>query len=101
MDISSLVIVGVIVSLLVQFIKNVLKAGEYTTLAIVAGISILAGLFFQLFGNAGWFDSAVQVLVYAGAIYTFIISRFTGKSDSGMIDPTGFDWTKDGNDSKK
>lgn len=76
MDIGSLIIVGVIVSFFVQWLKNVAKAGEYTTLAIVIGISLVAGLFYQLFNSAAWWQGAIQTLAYAGAVYTFIIERF-------------------------
>jgi uncharacterized membrane protein YobD (UPF0266 family) len=76
MDIGSLIIVGVIVSLFVQWLKNVAKAGEYTTLAIVVAVSLVAGLFYQLFSTAPWWQGAIQTLAYAGAAYTFLIERF-------------------------
>lgn len=76
MGIESLIIVGVIVSFFVQWLKNVVKAGEYTTLAIVIGVSMIAGLFYQLFNSAVWWQGAIQTLAYAGAAYTFIIERF-------------------------
>jgi hypothetical protein len=80
MDIGSLLIIGVLVSLFVQWIKNVAGAGEYTTLAMVAGVSLIVGLFYQLFNTAPWWEGMLQTLAYAGAAYTFIIQRFTDKS---------------------
>ena len=84
MDIGSLIVVGVIVSLLVQWLKKVLGVSDLSNgdvkdmlaMAIVLVVSLVAGLIYQLFNAAPWWQGAYDSLVYAGAVYAFIILRF-------------------------
>jgi hypothetical protein len=82
-SIDDLLIVGVLVSLLVQYLKSTLGTREYVTLGIVAALSILgAGLYVTVKDTRFW-PTLLEVLKWAGAIYSFIILRFEGKTFAG------------------
>ena len=72
-------ILGAVVSLIVQLIKKYLKTQEWVTLLTVLVLSILASIGYSLFTAYGLWDKVYPVLITAGAIYTFIIRRFESK----------------------
>lgn len=81
---------GILVSLLVQGIKNFTNASEYVTLCIVAVISLAAAAVYTYLVQAGLWESFAQILMTSGAFYTFIIQRFT----SGPVSSGGFPSSK-------
>lgn len=69
-------IFGVVVSLAAQVSKKILGTGEYQTLATVAVLAIAAAALQVFLVHAGYFDSVKEILLTAGAFYTFILARF-------------------------
>jgi hypothetical protein len=78
-DIGSLLIVGVAVTLLVQFLKNIAGTSEFGTLAIVVVVSLLAAWAYVALKDKNFWQSLIQVLSFAGATYTYIVQRFESK----------------------
>jgi len=79
-------ILGAGVSLLIQFLKNQLKTGEYTTLGILLVISLLAAAVYTYLVSAGLWETFGNVLIVAGAFYAFIVQRFMpGSAISKMM----------------
>jgi hypothetical protein len=70
------ILIGAIVSLIVQAVKG---KGEYTTLAILVGLSLAASGVYTALVYTGFWDTVYQVLVTAGAFYAFVIQRFESK----------------------
>jgi hypothetical protein len=73
------VIIGAVVSLLVQWVKQhpfFSANNNWYTLALVLFISLLGAAFYQIVWAGGYWDTLVTVLGTAGAVYTFIIARF-------------------------
>lgn len=79
MDLLTLSITGAVVSLLVQWIKNTAKTSEYVTLGMVVVLSLLAGAFYYYFKGSSLLTDAYQILIMAGAVYTFLIQRVEAK----------------------
>lgn len=71
-----LTIVGVAVSLLVQWLKTVFGTNEYKTLGVLAVVCLLAAWGYTWLVSAGYWQSVAAILVLAGAFYTFVIQRF-------------------------
>lgn len=69
-------IVGVIVSLLVQLLKNKYGTKSPATLAIVLAASIIAAWGYTYLQSVGLWEVFLPILTTAGAFYTFIIARF-------------------------
>jgi hypothetical protein len=75
-DLVLLPIVGAVVSVLVQFIKSSAGTSRPQTIALVVAFSVLsAGAYWFVNETAVW-EVALQVLLYANAVYGFIISYF-------------------------
>ena len=70
------IIIGAAVSLLVEWLKSMTTLSGWKTLAVVAAVSIIAALIYTYFVSAGYWQTVVQLLIVAGAFYTFIIQRF-------------------------
>jgi len=70
------IILGVVVSGLIQWLKNKFKTGEYTTLLILAGVSLVGAGLYTWLSSAGYWEAVYTVLVTAGAFYAFILKRF-------------------------
>jgi hypothetical protein len=75
-DILSFVIVGTAVSGLVQYIKNKVGTERNTTIAVVLVLSVVAGAIYHFLGGTEAWKAGLQVLLYANAVYGFLISRF-------------------------
>lgn len=73
MDIA---IVGVVASLLVQWLKNKFGTGSYTTLGILAAMSLLGAAVYTYLVAAGYWESVLAVLMTASTFYSLIIARF-------------------------
>lgn len=70
------IVVGAAVSLLIQWVKNGLKLGEYATLGAVLLFSLVAAFLYAYLQSSGMWEHVLPVLGYAGAFYTYIIARF-------------------------
>lgn len=68
-------LLGALVSGLVEGIKKLFGTKEYITLAIVALLSIAAAGAYSYFVSVGLWESFYQILVIAGAIYAYILRR--------------------------
>lgn len=69
------IIIGAVVSLIVQFAKKY-SPNEWVTLLSVVLLSVVAAAVYQYFVATDLWGTAVVILGTAGAFYTFIIQRF-------------------------
>lgn len=70
------ILIGAIVSVIVEIIKKLTGTKEWVTLLFVLLTSIVAaGIYAFLIQTTLW-DKILPVLGYAGAIYVYIIRRF-------------------------
>ena len=76
------IFLGVLVSLVSQVSKKFFGTGEYQTLATVAVLSLASAGIYTLLASNGYWESVQQVLMTAGAFYTFIVARFPKASNS-------------------
>lgn len=77
MEIAQLALVGGIVSVVVQFIKSSVGTSRTWTIATVAGLSLVAGgFYYQFSSNTAFWESFVQILISANAVYGFILKNF-------------------------
>lgn len=71
---------GVIVSLLVKFLKSKFKTDGTTTALILVGVALVgAGLYVWL-QSAGYWSALAQILITAGGFHNFIVRPLTKKS---------------------
>ena len=75
-DFASLVIIGAIVSAIVQAIKVYAGTDNTKTLLCVVGVSLVAGTLYHFVKDTPYWYSVTSILGFAGAVYTFIIKRF-------------------------
>lgn len=71
-------LIGTIVSLVVQAIKSVFEGKKYAdlmTLGTLLGISLLGGLGAYLIKGYGYTESFISILTYSSAIWALIIRR--------------------------
>lgn len=73
------IILGVVISGLVQWLKSKFKTGEYLTLLILAGIALLGAGLYTWLSSAGYWEVVYNLLVTAGAFYAFILKRFVSE----------------------
>lgn len=76
MDITSYIVIGAIVSVIVQVIKNKYGTTSAGTLIAVLAISIVAGTGYYFIKQTSLLQPILQILAFAGAVYTYIIKRF-------------------------
>ena len=70
-------IIGVVVSVVVQFIKSKTFNSPNETMLIVLTLSVLSGIaYYFAKDNAQLIEAVVSILGFAGAVYTFIIQKF-------------------------
>lgn len=75
------IILGAAASLLVQFLKNSVTMTEYTKLLVVFAVALgVSALYASLQAMELW-EVFSQVVLAAGAVYTFILARFEEGSD--------------------
>jgi hypothetical protein len=77
-------ILGAIVSVIAQFSKKIFGTGEWQTLGTVAVLSLVAAGVYQLLNAYDYWGSVQQILITAGAFYSFVILRFSGASNSAV-----------------
>ena len=70
-----LIFAGVVVSLVVQYLKKALDTTKTGTLTIMAIIAIVAAIIFSVLDMYGLTDSLLQMITTAGAFYAFIIKN--------------------------
>jgi hypothetical protein len=75
-DYLSLAIIGAVVSLIVQVIKNSAGTSRNQTVATVIVLSALAGGAYYFFQGTAVWQAGLQILLFANAVYGFLISRF-------------------------
>ena len=76
LDLGSIVIVGAAVSLFVQIVKTQLGTSGIWTMLAVLLFSLGAGALYVLLREAAYFETVVQIVMAAGAVYSFVISKF-------------------------
>lgn len=80
MDLTSFVVIGALVSVVVQIIKNKYGTNSSGTLLSVLIISIISGAaYYYIMNHTSLLQPIIQILAFAGAVYTFIIKRFEPK----------------------
>ena len=67
---------GIVVSLLVQYIKTKFATTEYATIAIAVVLSLVGAIGYMILLHLGLFETALKVFTIAGAFYVYIIKRF-------------------------
>lgn len=77
-------ILGAIVSVIAQISKKIFGTGEWQTLGTVAVLSLIAAGAYQLLNAYDYWDSVQQILMTAGAFYSFVILRFPSASNSSV-----------------
>lgn len=75
METGAIVFGGIIVSLIVQYIKNKMGTATTGTMLWVVGLSLLGGLAYSVLVHFGYWQSVVGVLTAAGAFYAFVIKN--------------------------
>lgn len=75
-DLASLAIVGAVVSVVVQIVKSTVGTSRTQTVAVVVGLSLLAGAGYYQFNNTALWDASIQILLYANFVYGFLIKPF-------------------------
>lgn len=73
-------LLGSLASALAQIIKKYVGVNMAANYAIVALVSLAVAFVYMKFETAGLLPVTLQVLAWAGAVYTFILSRFSGAS---------------------
>lgn len=76
----ALIFGGVLVSLVVEFVKNKFKLNAAGVMLFVAGLSLVGGVAYKVLLAYGMWEAFVGVLVAAGAFYAFIIKNVTDLS---------------------
>ena len=70
------IILGVVISGLVQWLKNKYKTSEYLTLILLIGVALGGSVLYTWLSSAGYWEAVYNILVTAGAFYAFILKRF-------------------------
>lgn len=76
MDYISLGIVGALVSVFVQFVKNTAKTSGWKTLVILIAASLFGAGVYMYFNATPYWSEFLKILVIANAIYGLLIKRF-------------------------
>jgi len=69
-------LIGPAVSLIVEWLKRVFGTSEYKTLGVLLVLSLVAAGIYTYLVTAGYWATTAEVLITAGAFYTFVIARF-------------------------
>lgn len=79
--IATSIVLGAIATALVQIIKKYFGTNKIATYGVVAVISLVVAYLYGIVAkNSDLIGVFVQTLAYAGAIYTFVVSKFKGAS---------------------
>ena len=79
MEIGSYLIVGVIVSLVAQYIKQYAGTSGFKTQAIVAALSIIAATTYYLLKDTVYWETVLAIFAFAGATYAYILKQLENK----------------------
>ncbi len=80
------IILAVLVSALTQWLKQHMP-NQYYTLGLVAVLSLVGAGIYTTLVDIGYWRGALQIMIIAGAIYTYIIARFEGGSEVNTYMP--------------
>lgn len=83
----SYVFLGVLVTGLVQWLKNKYKTSKSGTLMIVAGLSIAFGVILKLLEWYNLMESVLSILAASTAVYAFIVQHFESAEGEARLDP--------------
>ena len=72
---GELILIGAIVSLLGQYLKNKFGTTSTGSLLLIVSISIIAALIMYFVDMFGYTEAFLQILTTAGAFYAFIINN--------------------------
>lgn len=75
-EITSLLVVGILVSLITQYLKTKFETKSWQTITACLGLSVIVGILYHFFADTEVYTTIMQILVYAGAFYAYIIERF-------------------------
>jgi uncharacterized membrane protein len=76
MEITQYLIIGVAVSMLVQWLKTKYGTDSNKTLMAVMVISVAAGSAYYFIKDTNYYQTILSILAMAGAFYTYILQRF-------------------------
>jgi hypothetical protein len=76
-----LIIVGAVVSIIVQSLKQKVSS-EWETLLILVAISLAGAGIYTALVDFGYWQAVYGVLVTASAFYALVLARFEGTSDT-------------------
>lgn len=74
------IIIGAVVSLLVQFLKKDMKS-SLAVIATCAVLSFVSAAIYVYLVDANLWQTVASVFTVAGAFYTFVIARFENPTD--------------------
>ena len=69
-------IFGVIITLLVKYLKTKFETDGMTTALILVVISLVSAGIYMLLVSVGYWETLAQILIVAGAFHNFIIRSF-------------------------
>lgn len=75
LNLLSLVIVGAIISGIVQVLKKSVGSSGWKSVSIVTLISFVVGAGYWFLKDYGFWDTFLQILVYANAVYALLIKQ--------------------------
>ena len=81
MEIASYLIVGAIVSLVVQGIKKFADTSGWKAIAITIVVSLVAGAVYNFFANTVYWQVLLQILAYSSAVYALLIKQVHERID--------------------
>lgn len=73
---ASIIFGGVIVSLIVQYLKTKYGTKEWTTLLLSVLLSIVGAVGYVILLHTGLWGEAVKIFIMASAFYAVIVKRF-------------------------
>ena len=71
----ALIFGGILVSLIVEFVKNKAKLNTAGTMIFVAALSLGGGVLYKVLLAYGLWEAFIGVIASAGAFYAFIIKN--------------------------
>lgn len=75
---------GAVVSLFIQFIKDLLPGNQLAPILAIMVISIVGAAAMHTLQWFGWWDAFSQVFVTAGAFYAYILRTSLNKPDRSV-----------------
>lgn len=75
----TLVIVGAIVSLVVEFIKRKSGASRTKAILLTVAVSLVAGAAYQLLKDTVYWQTVLQILAFASLVYGVLIKQISSE----------------------